>query len=74
MRQIISFAKGQQAFESIQSVPSQDHPKRKRASAGMELPKPGVYLYNYQTEAAIFLATKHKKDVFILPVKILPVK
>ena len=40
----------------------------------MELPKPGVYLYNYQTEAAIFLATKHKKDVFILPVKILPVK
>ena len=67
MRQILSFAKCQQTFESIhQSVYSQDHPKRKRTPADMDLrnyPKPGAYLYNCQTETAIFLAAKHEKTI-----------
>ena len=60
--------KGQQAFESInQSIYSQDDPKR--TSAGMELRQElgtqnlNIYLYNYQTETAIFLATKYEKTV-----------
>ena len=28
----------------------------------MELRNLNIYLYNYQTEAAIFLATKHEKN------------
>ena len=65
MCQILSFAKDQQTFESTQSVYSQDHPKRKKITADMELrnyPKPSVYPYNYQTETAIFLAAKHEKN------------
>ena len=60
-----SFAKGQQAFKSTNQsavYSSQDHPKR--TSADMELrnyPKPKHY--NYQTETAIFLATKHEKTI-----------
>ena len=61
-----SFEKGQQAFESIiQSIYSQDHPKR--ASADMELrnyPTLNIYLYNYQTKTAVFLATKHEKQLW----------
>ena len=42
----------------------QDHPKR--TSVDMELrnyPKPNIYLYNYQTETAISLATKREKTI-----------
>ena len=49
----------------LSKVTSQDHPA-KRTSADMELrnyPKPNIYLHNYQTEKAIFLATKHKKTI-----------
>ena len=48
---------------SIESIKyKQDHTKR--ASADMELKKLftqnlNIYLYNYQMETAIFLATKH---------------
>ena len=60
-----SFTNGQQPFESINQsavVYGQDH--RKGISAEMKLPQNlNIYLYNYQTEAAIFLAAKHKKVI-----------
>ena len=63
-------AKGQQALESI-SIYSQNHPKRTYGGYGTQkLPKTlqlKIYLYNYQIETAIFLATKHEKTIsFIL--------
>ena len=63
-----SFGKGQQAFERINQpalYSGQDHPKR--TSADIELrnyQNLNIYLYNYQTETAIFLATKHKKQLW----------
>ena len=53
------------AFSFVESITSQDHPA-KGTSADMELrnyPKPKHYLHNYQTDTAIFLATKHKKTI-----------
>ena len=64
--------KGQQAFESIQfqSVYSQDRIKQKEkehlliwnSETNQNLAF-SVYLYNYQTETAIFLAKKHEKTI-----------
>ena len=57
-----SFAKGQQAFESIdQSVKShQDKPKRTSADNSETTQNLNINLYNYQTETAISIATKHE--------------
>ena len=45
---------------SIQS----DHPKRTFADRNSETTQNlNIYLYNYQTETAIFLATKHEKTI-----------
>ena len=63
-----SFAKGQQVFESInQSIYSQDHPKRLFADMKLRnYPKPyKIYLYNYHTKTAIFLATKREKKTIM---------
>ena len=46
-----------------QSVYSQDHPKRTSADTEETTQNLNIYLYNYQTETAIFLATKHKKTI-----------
>ena len=57
------FCKGSTSF--IKSIhQSQDHPA-KRTSADMELRTTqnlNIYLHNYQTQTAIFLATKHEKN------------
>ena len=59
-------AKGQQALDSI-SIYSQNHPKRTYGGYGTQkLPKTlqlKIYLYHYQTETVIFLATKHEKTI-----------
>ena len=56
------------AFSFVESITSQDHPAR-RTSADMELRKTtqnlNIYLHNYQTETAIFLATKHEKTIML---------
>ena len=63
-----SCAKGQQAFERINQslIYSQDHSKITSADIGTQkLPKTLTFFifYNYQTEAAIFLVTKHEKAI-----------
>ena len=54
-----------QAFESInQPIYSQDHPKEHLLIWDSETTQNlNIYLFNYQTETAIFLATKHEKTV-----------
>ena len=54
---VLSFAKGQQAFESIQSVYSQDNPKRKITFADMEL-------RNYPKPIAFTFVTTKQKQLF----------
>ena len=61
------FHLGQQAFESINksiysSSGSTAPPKRTSADITQKVPQ-NIYLYNYQAETAIFLATKHEKTV-----------
>ena len=63
-----SFAKGQQFFK-IKPVNIQSRSLRTliKTSANMELSiytKP--YLYSYKTETAIFIPTKHKKQLWQL--------
>ena len=61
-----SFAKGQQAFESIYKPASTVKITQKEqlliwnSETTQNL---NIYLYNYQTETAIFLATKHEKTI-----------
>ena len=45
---------------------SQDHPKRTSADIwnSETTENLNIYLYNYQTETAIFLAAKHKKQLW----------
>ena len=58
--------KGQQAFESIYKpvytvrITQKEHLLIWNSETTQNL---NIYLYNYQTETSIFLATKHKKTV-----------
>ena len=58
-----SFAKRQQAFESINQnaikITQKEHLLIWNSETTQNL---NIYLYNYQTETAIFLATKHEKN------------
>ena len=61
-----SFPTGQQTFENMnQSIYSQNHPKKEHlliwSSETTQNLK--IYLYNYQTGTAIFLASKHEKTI-----------
>ena len=61
-----SFAEGQQAFERInQSIYSQDHSQKEHLLIwnSETTHNLNIYLYKYQTETAVFLATKHKKTI-----------
>ena len=59
---------GQQTFK-IKAFNIQSRSSRtllKRTPADMELSinlEPYIYLYNYKTETAIFVATKHEKTI-----------
>ena len=64
-------AKSQQTFK-IKPVNIQSRSSRtliKRTPADMELSiylKPYIYLYNYKTETASFIATKHEKTIMVV--------
>ena len=62
-----SFAKGQQAFESINlysqytvKITQKGHLLMWNSKTTQNL---SIYPYNYQTETAIFLAAKHEKTI-----------
>ena len=61
---IFSFAKGQQTFEikpvNRVKITQIEHLLIYNSEITQNL---NIYLYNYQTEAAVFIATKHEKTI-----------